>query len=359
MSPKINHPNIGDVQKTAYLEGTILEVYATDEEDFAGEPEESRIDTADINIVLDDGNISGLKIPLYYHCSHDVEKRANGALKNASAAFSEDDKVIVQCEIISANHYKPLRVMGFIDKPKACGWIEDWEGETITSNHPWYSYRLDSIPGPDCCTGTEALEVISFEESNHLKVRVCDPGTGGNGCGVHFVVDLTELPEKVLNLGNFSEFTMDAYYKKIHCDNPSFSCDDFETDDEGLIHCPAGKHCDWHYNFRMLMSIGWQEIGGYIGYRNYGYYGFSLGRYCWRGDLAKTNFNISSYAELKAKQGTWETPQFMATYPYNDPIPWGDENYEIAQVNLFCFTRNRGGIGKTEMVMYFDNILIK
>lgn len=128
---KINHKNIGDIQKHAYLEGTILKVYSADEDDFTGEPEESRIDTADIKIAFtrkdEDGydeevEIFGDRIPIFYHCSHGVGKRANGALEGASGAFSEDDEIIVQCEILSDKHYKPLRVMGHKDKPKVCAW---------------------------------------------------------------------------------------------------------------------------------------------------------------------------------------------------------------------------------------------
>ena len=47
-------------------------------------------------------------------------ERDNGALEGAAGAFSEDDEIFVQCEIVDSTTYLPLRVMGFTGKPKAC-----------------------------------------------------------------------------------------------------------------------------------------------------------------------------------------------------------------------------------------------
>lgn len=60
-------------------------------------------------------------IPIFYHCEPDSVQRDNGALDGAAGAFAEGDEVIVQCEIVSSAEYKPLYVMGFVDKPKGCG----------------------------------------------------------------------------------------------------------------------------------------------------------------------------------------------------------------------------------------------
>lgn len=59
-------------------------------------------------------------IPIFYHCNKDSVLRDNGALEGASGAFAKDDEVIVQCEIVDEVTYKPLYVLGFMDKPKRC-----------------------------------------------------------------------------------------------------------------------------------------------------------------------------------------------------------------------------------------------
>ncbi len=101
----INHPNIGDVQKYAYLIATVTAV----------DSDNDTVDFAGVGRCPARNNI-----PLFYHCSNDVAERGNGALEGAAAAFSADDRVIVQCEIISALTYEPVRVIGFEDQPKDC-----------------------------------------------------------------------------------------------------------------------------------------------------------------------------------------------------------------------------------------------
>jgi hypothetical protein len=106
MTPLLNHENIGAVQKIAYLTATITSV-------------DSANDTACFEGV---GTCpSGVDVIIFYHCEADSVLRDNGALEGAAGAFSVDDEVIVQCEITGANQYVPLRVMGFTDKPKKCG----------------------------------------------------------------------------------------------------------------------------------------------------------------------------------------------------------------------------------------------
>ena len=125
--PKLSHSNLGAVQKTAYLSAVITSV----------DPEN---DTACFT-----GIVSGANIPIYYHCSHDAEERDNGALEGAAGAFVEGDEVFVQYEITGAGHYKPLKVMGFLDKPKECFW-EPWCGPEINSTNAWEA-RTTYWPG--------------------------------------------------------------------------------------------------------------------------------------------------------------------------------------------------------------------
>ena len=106
MSPLLNHANLGEVQKTAYLTATITEV-------------DIENDTASFTGI---GNCpAGTDIPIFYHCEKDSEERDNGALEGAAGAFAKDDEVIVMCEIVSSSEYRALRVMGFVSKPKSCG----------------------------------------------------------------------------------------------------------------------------------------------------------------------------------------------------------------------------------------------
>jgi hypothetical protein len=108
--PKLDHKNLGEVQKTAYLTGVITTV-------------DGEFDTA---CFTGTGNCpAGTDIPIFYHCSYlegeEPAQRDNGALEGASGAFAEDDEVIVQCEVLDSTTYKPLYVIGFVDKPKQCG----------------------------------------------------------------------------------------------------------------------------------------------------------------------------------------------------------------------------------------------
>lgn len=53
-------------------------------------------------------------VPIFYHCYPDAAVRPNGALESGSAAFEEDDIVIVKF------HYTAPKVVGHITGPKAC-----------------------------------------------------------------------------------------------------------------------------------------------------------------------------------------------------------------------------------------------
>lgn len=138
--PLINHENIGEVQKTAYLVGIVTAV-------------DSEFDTVDFTGV---GTCpSGSACPLFYHCQYEEGEepalRDNGALEGAAGAFSVDDEVIVQCKITGANRYVPLRVMGFTDKPKSCCFSDPFTEADFT----WAAFKftigdalLSYITGP-------------------------------------------------------------------------------------------------------------------------------------------------------------------------------------------------------------------
>lgn len=104
--PKVDHPNIGDVLEHVYLTATLTGVDGSD-------------DTVNFTGIAPCPN--GEDIPLFYHCEPDSELRDNGALTGASGAFRTNDRVIVQCKILSVGNYEPVRVVGFRDiKPRSC-----------------------------------------------------------------------------------------------------------------------------------------------------------------------------------------------------------------------------------------------
>lgn len=146
--PLLNHPDIGDVQKYAYLIAIVTAV-------------DSALDTVDFNGV---GRCpAGSDIPLFYHCNHAAVERSNGALEGAAAAFSVDDRVIVQCEIIAALTYEPVRVIGFEDQPKSCaGWAAYFD------NTYWEPFVDDGVPYASWNGSAWASVGIEEEEEEYI-----------------------------------------------------------------------------------------------------------------------------------------------------------------------------------------------
>ncbi|MGP8337658.1 MAG: hypothetical protein ACT6FC_05420, partial [Methanosarcinaceae archaeon] len=191
--PKINHKNIGAIQKTAYLTAAIASV-------------DSENDTACITGIGQCPSAS--EIPIFYHCSHDAVLRDNGALEGGSGAFAEDDEVIVQCEILDSTTYKPLYVIGFVDKPKRCeyefyvrptfnGFSPTYGGERLKlENDEISEYGVTVVTGVFaglCGPFTQAVD--TGEEHiflNHIVVEGINPNYSGvNDLFAHFV----EVPE--------------------------------------------------------------------------------------------------------------------------------------------------------------------
>lgn len=201
----INHPTIGDVQKYAYLIATVTDV-------------DSALDTVDFNGV---GRCPARNdIPIFYHCSHEAAERSNGALEGAAAAFSVDDRVIVQCEITGALTYEPVRVIGFEDQPKACAcewtayfdntyWVSDVEWSTWTGS-AWSvgqeeegeSYSIDLLPignwevdfRPTKIRITHTFENAESSQNDFILYHTCV----GGGCPTVIASDanLVSLEEK-------------------------------------------------------------------------------------------------------------------------------------------------------------------
>lgn len=153
--PKYEHDNWGDIQDYVFIKGVILNV-------------DSQMDTAEVE--LPGYGISQDDIPIFYHCSPDAEERDNGAIEGGSSPFAVDDEVIVMCE---ADTYAPVRILGFIDGIRACGWIEPFaptETKSCLKNH--WSYRLhtynDQFPGLNC------THLAFYSEITTMQLWTCD-----------------------------------------------------------------------------------------------------------------------------------------------------------------------------------------
>jgi hypothetical protein len=75
------------------------------------------LDTADVTILDGQGQPTTeawLSVPIYYHCTPDDQKRSNGAIQGAVAAFQVGDEVIVRFE-----EGEPL-IMGLKDELRSC-----------------------------------------------------------------------------------------------------------------------------------------------------------------------------------------------------------------------------------------------
>jgi len=105
--PEINHPNLGDVVKTRFLNGTILSVDSSD-------------DTASVRVTLPDlSTVICNDVPIFYHCVPDAEERSNGAIEGAAGGFSVDDEVILFARDNIATA-KNLRVIGHEEGIESC-----------------------------------------------------------------------------------------------------------------------------------------------------------------------------------------------------------------------------------------------
>jgi len=150
MSPKYQHKNFGDVQNHIFAKGVITAV-------------DSENDTADVTV---QGYQDGTGVPLFYHCEPDSEKRGNGAIKGAAAAFNVDDEVIVMLEVDGP----PVRIVGFVDGIRECQSLADISftinGKTPTKPHTLQV--VDSTPEEE--DGPLMLAASStVEEPNIVK----------------------------------------------------------------------------------------------------------------------------------------------------------------------------------------------
>lgn len=118
--PTINHNNLGDVQKHAYLFGTITQIYPESDD----VPEEYW-DTADV--LVDDYYYTWEYAPIFYHCYNDAVARDNGAIKDGAKGFAVGDRVFLICEIITPSvggtrQIDNVKIIGHEKGPVKCAY---------------------------------------------------------------------------------------------------------------------------------------------------------------------------------------------------------------------------------------------
>ena len=116
----INHINLGDVQKHAYLKGTITQVYPESDD-----VSEEYWDTADV--LLDDYEYVWEHAPIFYHCYNETIARDNAAIIDGAKGFVPGDKVFVLCEIVTPEIGSPrqvanVKIIGHQDGPVKCAY---------------------------------------------------------------------------------------------------------------------------------------------------------------------------------------------------------------------------------------------
>jgi len=173
--PKYQHDNFGDVQGHLFAKGVITAV-------------DSENDLADVTV---EGYQDGSGVPLYYHCEPDSEKRSNGAIYGAAAAFSagtvddptDGDEVIVMLEVNGA----PVRIVGFVDGIKSCcllsiidNWTDyTWTGfETFALGCRW-DYAHTNVGSPSYSESYSVLEdkaTFSFESTGEILMGWLEMG---------------------------------------------------------------------------------------------------------------------------------------------------------------------------------------
>lgn len=118
--PTINHKNLGDVQKHAYLLGTITQVYSKSDE-----VAEKYWDTADI--MVGDYEYVWPNAPVFYHCYTDAKIRENGAIVDGAKGFAVGDSVVILCELITPSvgaqrQIGDVKVVGHKKGPVKCAY---------------------------------------------------------------------------------------------------------------------------------------------------------------------------------------------------------------------------------------------
>lgn len=154
--PYYEHPNFGDVQNHIFMKGIITSV-------------DSENDLADVTVP---GGSDGSGVPLFYHCDPDSEERSNGAIEGASAAFSagsddpdDGDEVMVMCK---ADTGLPVRIIGFVDGIKSCGYWEPFSGDGCVDNYWYYS-----LGGKSWLDVAGSGELVYFEDIATTELFYC------------------------------------------------------------------------------------------------------------------------------------------------------------------------------------------
>ncbi|OQY12405.1 MAG: hypothetical protein B6I31_03265 [Desulfobacteraceae bacterium 4572_19] len=158
--PEINHKNLGTIQEHAYLEGLIISVDRTE-------------DTASVVVLefgarLDD-------VPVFYHCDPLAPIRENGAIRDGAKGFVAGDKVILLCELNTAQlnqeRIKNVCVIGHMAGAKKCAY--NYILVRASKNALKQIKAGETYPGEECIiydVQEEAMAVIATGEGETLSM---------------------------------------------------------------------------------------------------------------------------------------------------------------------------------------------
>lgn len=129
--PLSNHESLGEVSKTVYLGGKILELFHE-----GGDVSPELWDTARVEFSSQYSPSGEVweGAPIYYHCHGEVPIRENGSLVGAADAFDLGDEVVLRCTLNPSSsttlpgggvsQFSSVVVVAHIDLPRLCkpGW---------------------------------------------------------------------------------------------------------------------------------------------------------------------------------------------------------------------------------------------
>lgn len=217
-----------------------------------------------------------------------------------------------------------------------CGWIEDWEGATITSNHAWTNL---SPTGVGCLEGLPKATVYSFGGERIAKLET---ETSGGTCACYPYVNLRVSPEIPLNLEDYTGFSCKAYLA--------------EFEPQTFIAGNCGGSAYWYVFGYIRLIFHWRLVDS--GDTKYSSYGIQYGAKCDSGSYTTWPPGSESFTTFINKIGTW----FSLPYLLGDSVvPWGNSNYELIYVSPYIsISLSDAGSVHTNpnMKVYFSDIKI-
>jgi hypothetical protein len=231
-------------------------------------------------------------------------------------------------------------------------WLENWEGATITSNHPW-TYLTPY--GGGCSGASPDATVYSFGNEQVAKLEV-EASTANSLCRADPGVILRVLPETPLNLKNCSGFECKAYLAE-------FTPQTF-TQAGCFADCVPG----WDIRVHVGIDFDWRPVGSLEDYTDWGEYGFEMNQWCYAQAEEGGGYTCKyiSYGEAETfdtflnRIDKWST---LPKFDSSSEVPWLNGNYELTAIYLNCsmVLYHPDALmphGNINMKVYFSDIII-